>query len=541
MSIVLSIVAFLVIFSLLILVHETGHFVAAKRSGIKVLEFGFGLPPRAWGKKIGDTIYSINWIPFGGFVKMYGEDPSSTELLKNPESFIGKPLRQRIKVVVAGVVMNFLFAWILLTLGFGFGMQPLLVTSDDAISAINSGVLDLTYGVTVKEVEDRSVAYEVGLEPGDIVTALDGSSITSYDEFAAFFGKGSTDEFSIDVVRGDISRNVQIDREYDEAIGVTFEKMIFLTHPVVKNVKPGSLSAKAGFKKGDVILSVNGESVYAVPDYVEIVRNNSVLNYRVLRGFSEKEVTVDLSKPKFAYITDVGAGTPAFSAGFRVGDVITKVNSEPVLSIEQILWLGEQSAGEDVLYTVFRDNAEIDLSAVPNMKGKIGVGLTSVFYSDNYDLDLSIDIVPASVMEIYDVEYPFYAAPYHALTESWRLTKFTASMFIDAIGSLVKKFAVPEGMAGPVGIAKLTHVFVQEGIMALVRFTALLSLSLAVVNILPFPALDGGRFLFFVVEAVRGKRLNPVWESRIHAIGFLILMLLITVITWGDIAGLIGD
>jgi regulator of sigma E protease len=108
-------------------------------------------------------------------------------------------------------------------------------------------------------------------------------------------------------------------------------------------------------------------------------------------------------------------------------------------------------------------------------------------------------------------------------------------MLGELVESVVSQFAIPDDVAGPVGIARLTHVFTQQGLMALLRFTALLSLSLAVINIIPFPALDGGRLLFLLIEAVRGKRIPQKWESFIHALGYLILIGLIILITYSDV------
>ena len=107
-----AIVVFVVILSFLVMLHEFGHFIAAKRSGIGVEEFGFGLPPRIWGKNINGTIYSINWLPFGGFVRLVGED-STDEEISNKNSFQTKSLFVRIRVVLAGVFMNFVLAVVL--------------------------------------------------------------------------------------------------------------------------------------------------------------------------------------------------------------------------------------------------------------------------------------------------------------------------------------------------------------------------------------------------------------------------------------------
>ncbi len=113
-------------------------------------------------------------------------------------------------------------------------------------------------------------------------------------------------------------------------------------------------------------------------------------------------------------------------------------------------------------------------------------------------------------------------------------------MLGDVLVSIVAKFTVPEGVAGPVGIAHMTHYFVKQGFMAVVQFTALLSISLGVINVMPFPALDGGRFLFIVYELITRRRANAKMEATIHTIGFALLMLLIFVITWNDILNLVS-
>src|SRR3989344_3386379 len=107
MNIIFTIIIFFAMLAVLIFVHEFGHFIAAKKSGVRVDEFGFGFPPRIWGKKIGETVYSINLLPFGGFVKVYGEDSEGAD---NPRSFIRKPFYIKLMILFAGVIMNFLLA-----------------------------------------------------------------------------------------------------------------------------------------------------------------------------------------------------------------------------------------------------------------------------------------------------------------------------------------------------------------------------------------------------------------------------------------------
>jgi len=139
MHLLLTILVFFLIFSLLIVIHELGHFMMARRHGVKVEEFGFGLPPKLWSKKVGETEYSINAIPFGGFVRLLGEDSHDKKAKTSPKSFSRKTLFQRFQIVFAGVAMNFLLAWLLLSIGFTVGMQPLLVNGDDFLQAVREG------------------------------------------------------------------------------------------------------------------------------------------------------------------------------------------------------------------------------------------------------------------------------------------------------------------------------------------------------------------------------------------------------------------
>jgi regulator of sigma E protease len=142
------------------------------------------------------------------------------------------------------------------------------------------------------------------------------------------------------------------------------------------------------------------------------------------------------------------------------------------------------------------------------------------------------------IKNINTIKYPFYIAPIKAVSEIYRLSVLTVKMVGNLVVSLVAKFTVPEGVSGPVGIYKMTGYFVKQGFVALLQFTALLSISLGVINIMPFPALDGGRFLFIIFELITRKKANAKWETIIHSVGFGLLMLMILVITWKDIVKL---
>ncbi len=369
--IILTIVAFIVIFSVLILVHEWGHFAAARKAGIQVEEFGIGLPPRAKAlyKDKKGTVYSLNWIPFGGYVRLYGEDSYDPKVLKSKKSFASKSVAQRTGVIVAGVVMNFILAWVIITIGFTFGMKPFLVTQTDLSSAIKSGVVESEPALYVHEIVKGS--------------PLDGSNL----------------------------------------------------------------------KKGDVIVQIDGQPPPQAEALASTITPNEMHTLTVVSG-------------------------------------------------------GKQSL----------------IKTKSDSTGKLG------FVISNRDL----------ITKVHKVSYPFYLAPIKAFQESVRLSVLTVKMLGNVIVNIVVKFTVPEGVAGPVGIAQMTHQFVQQGFMASLQFMALLSISLAVINIMPFPALDGGRFLFIIFEVIMRRKPNAKMEAVVHTTGFALLMLLIVFITWNDIARLVG-
>lgn len=537
MDFLISAVAFVVVFSVIILIHEFGHFWTARKVGIKVEEFGIGLPPRIWGKKKKGTIYSINWIPFGGFVRLYGEDGSDPKLLKDDKSFVGKSLRQRMAVVIAGVFMNFVLAIGLLVIGFSVGIEPLLVSGEDVLSAIDDGIIEIDNGARVKSVEEGSIAYNAGLKENDIIFAINGAELSDLQSQLAPLIENKIDEkVSLEIIRN----GERIYFNFDEFVagksfGIDFYGSIYIPRVFVHEVLPESETQKAGIKSGDVIIAVNDIPIYNVSEYQEIVNRENEIKYKILRNFEEFEVTVSLPARQRTVVVNTGFESPAYKAGFAPGDVIISINGEIIEHPEDAIEITKANAEKDLKYVVERNGQMREIIVAPSANGLIGVGLISMNSYKNNQISVYNSDVITSVKEIHDVKYPVHIAVKEAFAESGRLAVLTVGMLGELVKSVTSQFVVPEGISGPVGIARLTHVFAQEGLLALLRFMALLSLSLAVLNIIPFPALDGGRLLFLLVEAVRGKRVPQKWESAIHALGFFILIGFLFFVTYSDI------
>ncbi|MBI2595457.1 site-2 protease family protein [Candidatus Daviesbacteria bacterium] len=170
--------------SILVLIHELGHFLMAKKFGIKVLEFGFGIPPRAWGKKIGETIVSLNWLPLGGFVHLLGEDEVDKKVLEDKRSFASQTVSKRIIVVAAGVLMNLFLAWILYTIllaaqNFKYEMKLPFPYQFAGVVQTNEEV------VLIGDVAKDSPAFLAGIKKGDRVIALDNEEIKNPGDLIA--------------------------------------------------------------------------------------------------------------------------------------------------------------------------------------------------------------------------------------------------------------------------------------------------------------------------------------------------------------------
>ncbi|MBI2463948.1 RIP metalloprotease RseP [Candidatus Peregrinibacteria bacterium] len=533
MSIFISILAFFIIFSLLILVHEFGHFIMAKRADIYVQEFGLGLPPRIFGKKYGETVYSLNAIPFGGFVRLLGEDIRDSQSLKNPRSFVNKSIFARMKVIVAGVVMNFLLAFILLDIGFTFGIEPLIVNGEDVLSNISNGTMEVQPGMLVKNVEPGSFAEKTGFNPGDRILGFETERVFTVQDFFATIRKYGIKEVKIQ--RNANTVVLQLTDVPEKESGLVLHELLELPRVRVHSIDANSLAYSSGILPGDIILRVNGQELYFAKDLEDSIGYKDSTEYEILRNNERIKFSVPFSQNAIVAVSSVLPQSAAETAGLKPGDEIQSVQGKKVLTFEDVRAITKEYPDSPLEIVVNRSGQNFPITVVPDNQGYMGVVLSQVLGDPYAGIKVYDDSLLTSVVHISPVKYPFWQAPIQAWSELGRLSKITVSMFVNVVQKLTSEGRVPSEVAGPIGIAQLTHVFVKQGFLSIVRFTALLSLSLGVINILPIPALDGGRLLFIVVEIIRGKRANARFESMIHGMGYALLMLLIIMVTFNDI------
>ncbi|MCL5666632.1 MAG: RIP metalloprotease RseP [Patescibacteria group bacterium] len=372
----LTIIIFIIILGVLVLVHEGGHFFVAKRSGMKVEEFGFGFPPRiagiqkidgkikwVWGHREPmdkeHTVYSINWIPFGGFVKILGENNEGEE---DPRSFINKPFWSRFFTLIAGVSMNWILAAVLFSIVFAVG-----VTSE--------------------------------IDPSD--PAMARAHITNQQTAISYIADGMP-------------------------------------------------AQKAGLQEGDIILSIDGH------DFTNIQQVQDYINANKGKDFQF---------------------------------IVKRLSETKTLDVQS-------------------------QSSPRQGEGPTGIGLT----------------------EVGTVRVPWYTAIGLGVERAANLTV----VIVQGVYHLFTSKAALSEVGGPVKIAQLTGEVASLGFIPLLNFTGLLSINLAILNILPIPALDGGRILFLLIEKIRRKRNNQAVEQWVNAAGFLALIFLMILVTIKDINGFGG-
>ena len=347
-------IGILVVLSVLILIHEFGHFIVAKKCGVWVEEFGIGLPPRAFGKKIGDTIYSVNWLPFGGFCRMHGE--TSEDGVSEPKrSFMGKGKLARAAIVTAGIVMNLILGLVCFAIVYSF-------------------------------------------------------------------------------------------------VGIPKEQ-------------------------------------------------------------------------GFVQIVDVTKGSPADSAGLAVNDTIVSLDKTAVTKSADFTKLTQANKGKSIALVIKRGkktlNYNISLRENPaDGKSFLGIVVTSemIYYPPTW-------------------QRPFYGA-YYGTIASYQTT-ITVLQGLWGTASTLGHGQTPQDTVGPVGVLAIIYVVLKQGILPVLNLMGLISINLAVINILPIPALDGGRLFFIGIEAVFGRKVLPKVENAFHTAGFVVLIALIFLISFFDIKRII--
>jgi len=436
----LTIIYFVAALFILVLVHELGHFLAAKAFGMRVDQFSIGFPPRLFGKKIGDTDYCISATPLGGYVKIAGmidesmDDSYATSPPKDWE-YRSKPVWQKFIVMIAGVTFNVILAAIIFgVMLFYYGKE---VFPSDKVGALF--------------IPETSVAYEIGFRTGDELYAING-------------------------VRPDV---------YEQA------GMVSLGQLTSRNL--------------NFTVIRNGEhTLIQAPD-----------NFLDFLSRNPEFITVMNALP--SHISRVFPGTPAQEAGLKDGDKILAIDGNPVGFWLQIVSIIENADGE-LLMTVDREGELLTLGVTPDPSTR------------------RIGIAPVDPVKHFGVEFVnqgFFSAMAGGISQTWE----TTTSILNGFGMMFSgTISVRDNLGGPVAIASVTRDVTESGgSRGFWAFVAFLSITLAIVNMLPIPVLDGGHVMFLLYEAVTRREPSVKVRMALQQIGIVLIIGIFIFVTFNDI------
>lgn len=511
------------ILAFLILIHECGHFFAARSVGVTVEEFGIGIPPRLKGWRRNGVLWSINWIPFGGFVRVLGEDGANMD----PGSMNTKGPLQRAFFLAAGSGMNFLAA---------IAFSIILVGAQ--------GVPPATDSVYISQVVPSSPAAAAGWHAGDRIVAIDGHTVNSADGLGSRISDFAGRSVPVTIERdGQRLKTTVTPRQNPPAgqgaTGIVISEGRASTVRIT-NVQPGSIAAQAGWQSGDTIVAVNGVTVHSGVQ-VQAALEDAAQPVTVTLKRGGKTLDTKISVPaRGIKLTGVAPGSPAADAQLYPTDEITKVGETPVTSDLTLYQALDAAKGTTVPVTYVRNGTSYTTKlAVPKYANTgdalsaIGVNaaLISPYTAVGADGTLVPTYTKVSALDIVP----------KGLGQFWDITRATFT----GIKQIVTGGVSPNQIAGPVGMGQMTSELLRDaGVpqwVVLFQITVVISLNLAILNLLPLPALDGGRLLFVLIEILRGgKRIAPEKEGLVHLTGMILLLGLMFLVMFGDVSRLLN-
>lgn len=434
LSVLQSVFWLLILLGVMILIHELGHFWAARIFGVRVDVFSFGFGPRLFGFKRGDTDYRFSAILFGGYVKMAGEQPGD-ENANDPASFQIKPRWQRLIIVFAGPAMNVVLAVALLT-----GLYMVKFQHE-----VEPG------GAIVGHVTDGTPAAKSGVLPGDRIIQIDGQKNPTWEDIEREEIASAERRMDVTIERHGKLINTSVTPVNDERYGVASSGWEESGDIVVRDVTPGMPADGAGLKANDIMVAIDGQPIHSRFKLTEVIhdKNGNPVNLEYSRNGVNHTVTV---KP-----------------------VMSNANGKP-----QFL----------------------------------------------------IGVLPALKLNVVTERLSLPAA----LAESLDQNRKNATLIVAFLRGILERRMSAKALDGPIGIARESSRAAAMGPSAFFSLMAIVSLNLAIVNLLPIPILDGSAILVLLIEMLRGRDLSTTFKEGLLKVGFVCLMAIVVFALYNDIS-----
>ena len=434
MLVVENILWLLVLIGVMILVHELGHYCVARFFDVRIETFSFGFGPRLWGVRRGETDFRISAIPFGGYVKMVGEQPGD-ERTDDPRSFLSKPRWQRLAIAFAGPFMNAVLAVALLT-GLFMYKYPKPMTAD--LSA------------TVGHIMPNSPAAKAGLIEGDRIIQLDDKSNPTWEDLSIAEFSNASRPLRLVVERSGKRVETAVTPILSENSGVGYVGWSMEAEIQVAETVPGMPAEKAGLLRGDLLLRIDGQPVRSLLKFHETVR--------------------------------ASGGRPVQIDYMRDGKLLS-VSIQPVYPAAEKRWMIGVGADRRMVY------AQLPLP--------------------------------------------------EAISESVRQNVRGATLIYELLRGIVARRMSAKSIEGPIRIAQLSGEAAREGAYTYINLMAAVSLNLAIINLLPIPVLDGGVILLLFFEMLIRRDLSMPVKEAVFKFGFVFLLMIMVFAIYNDITKMI--
>ncbi len=589
-----NIVLVIIGIGLLIFVHELGHFLVAKKIGVRVHAFSLGFGPAIFRKQIGETDYRISLIPLGGYVKLAGEQREESNTGEEWE-FMSKKPWQRAAVLIAGVSCNTILAFVAFIIAFRVGVPFITpeigrtmpgwpaweagIRPGDKIVKINNvsdpdfedifisvalngspeGINmeierdDHVFNVNVVPRYDPSVgiqrigiapattlevhkifaiknsdapAQNSGLQVKDKILEVNGKKITTEDDFREIEQTNPGKEVILTVLRNDTIVDLKV------TPSVVSRWMIGLSCATTKldGVKQDSLGHSLGLQKGDKIVKVNSQEVQGFTELINTINDSpdGIVTLQVARGNNTKyikltksgeETVKELAEgifPHYGLIVDSTVeGFPAEKIGIKPGDTITSIGGENVSEWNQLLTLVTASQGKQFEISWMHNYETITKTIIPKKNEKNAQGLLGIKFKEK------------KIIRKYGLAKSCIVGTHKTIVNIKRI-------YMTIQGFVSKKLST-KALGGPVLIAQASYESAKSGIGKLMYFMAIISINLAVINILPIPVLDGGHLLFLGIEKIKGSPISEKTMAIANYIGLGLILSLMIYATKNDI------
>ena len=543
----------IILLGLLIFVHELGHFLVAKYFKVRVEVFSLGFGKKLLSFRRGETEYCIAAVPLGGYVKMFGDDPSAdVSEADRAGSFLHKPVGQRIAVVLAGPIMNLLFAFLLYS----------------AIAMIGEKALFPGLG----DLAQNSAAWSSGFRSGDTILEIDGKSISTWNELEKKIQSNPGKPLRFGIQREDgtatsleatpkLIANPNV-LSWTKEIG-DIDGLTFLSRSATIAVIPGSAAAKAGMRSGDSIVKINATQFRRWREIERAVGSftkETKLTFTVQRGFIEAlqkadeeaqpqtlEIVVDVpptaagqsgtaalralgfDDPEL-YLASIEKDSPAEKAGLLPGDQLVSINGEKLTKFEEVVGRIRAFDGtKPIDFAVIRDGKPMTLAISPNVKKRMN-------HMGQEETRFEVGIRP---MIIDDVPQTVQVATGNVIEAVERGAVRSVEMSGAIVVGLVRLFqgqVSSKNVGGFLSIGQMAKKSWSMGPSEFLMAMAVISLNLFVLNLLPVPVLDGGHLVFYTIEAIRGAPLSMQKMELAQRVGAALLVGLMVFALFNDVS-----